>query len=257
MTRHGRTRERSRGVEEMLIDLGGKIDQLQTTARDLSNILGGSATERAPAPLSVLQPEAGTRFQLVFICTGNRFRSPLAEAVVEPLVAHLPVVLSSFGTLDLAGAPPLRAATKEAKKLGLDLSAHRSRTLVGADLSEADLIVGFEAAHVGAAVLEAHAPRKRTFLLTELVELLEASAPPETDDPLERARTALVRADAIRRQYPVPGQAEIPDPFGGSARMARDIAREVERRADLLARAMFGLQADEPGRPHRSRRPLR
>lgn len=237
----------------MLVDLGDRIDQLQMTARDLSAMLGGSATDRAPTLTPVLQPEAGTRFQLVFICTGNRFRSPLAEAVVAPLVAHLPVDLSSLGTLDLGGAPPLRAATKAAKKLGLDLSTHRSRTLIGADLSEADLIVGFEAAHVGAAVLEAHARRKRTFLLTELVELLEASAPLETDDPLERARTALVSADEIRRQDPVRGQAEIPDPLGGSARMAREIAREVERRADLLARRMFGLQADEPVRPHGSR----
>jgi len=225
-----RRRAPSQQFEQTLLGIGDQLDELQARIQ---------ATSAVPEDEPAL-------FQLVVVCTGNRFRSPLAAAVVEQLVTELPVHVSSLGTLDLHGAPPLRAAVKQAGRMGLDLSAHRARTLVGADLRAADLIVGFERAHIGAAVLEAEAPRERSFLLTELVELLEELPPVFDADPLQRARNAVARADALRRENPAAWYEEIPDPLGGSSRLARDVANEVQRLSLALLRGIFGSDAVAP-----------
>lgn len=222
-----RRRAPSRQFEQTLLGISEQLDELQARI---------DATAAPPEDDAAL-------FQLVVVCTGNRFRSPLAAAVVEQLAANLPVRVSSLGTLDLHGAPPLRAAVKQASRLGLDLSGHRARTLVGADLGSADLIVGFERAHIGAAVLEAQAPRERAFLLTELVELLEEAPPLFDADPLERARAAVAHADAARSESPADWYEEIPDPLGGSARVARAVATDVQRLTLVLLRGLFGSEA--------------
>lgn len=219
-----RRRAPSRQFEQTLLGISDQLDELHARIH---------ATTSAPA-------DETAQFELVVVCTGNRFRSPLAAAVVEQLAAELPLHVSSLGTLDLHGAPPLRAAVKQAGRMGLDLSAHRARTIVGSDLRGADLIVGFERAHIGAAVLEAQAPRERAFLLTELVELLEESPPLFDADPLNRARMAVANADALRRASPADWHAEIPDPLGGSSRLAREVATEVQRLTIALLQGLFG-----------------
>lgn len=221
-------RARRTGAEETLLGLSGRLDELQRAQ--------AAATGVADSP----------RFELVIVCTGNRFRSPLAAALVEQLVADLPVRVSSLGTLDLHGSPPLRSAMKQADRLGLDLSAHRARTLLTADLQHADLVVGFERAHVGAAVLEAGAPRERSFLLTELVELLDGVPVLEGRDPLRRARAAISEAESGRRQDEGDWYDEIPDPLGGSARLARQVADEVQRLTVALVQSLFGVESKPP-----------
>lgn len=227
-----RRRAPSRQFEQTLLGISDQLDELHARIQ---------ATATATIPV-----ETPEQFELVVVCTGNRFRSPLAAAVVAQLSAELPVQVSSLGTLDLHGAPPLRAAVKQAGRLGLDLSDHRARTLVGADLRGADLVVGFERAHIGAAVLEAQAPRERAFLLTELVELLEESPPLFDAEPLQRARTAIATADAARREHPADWHEEIPDPLGGSSKVAREVASDVQRLTLALLRGLFGSEAVAP-----------
>lgn len=222
-------------AERMLRGISSRMDELEAGARSKS---WG-------------KPDL-SRFQFVIVCTGNRFRSPLAAAVVEQLLPALPVEVRSLGTLDLHGAPPLRAAVKEAGRLGLDLSAHRARTLVGADLHDADLVVGFERAHVGAAVLEANAPRERAFLLTEIAELVDVGPAPDIEDPVQRARAAVRQAEEARLEDPSDWHEEIPDPLGGSARVAREVAGEIQRLTVALVAGLFGVYAEAP--PPRTRK---
>src|SRR5439155_4834134 len=108
-------------------------------------------------------------FDVVFVCTGNRFRSPLAEALLRAATGGQPVRVRSVGTLRLDAEPALPEAVESAQQLGLDISQHRSCCIEDVDLSSADLVVGFEANHVASAVVDAGADRKRTFLLPELV----------------------------------------------------------------------------------------
>jgi protein-tyrosine-phosphatase len=185
-------------------------------------------------------PRPGQPFEIAFVCTGNRFRSVLAAAVLEHAVNGLPVRVTSYGTLDIGPMGPLPVAIAEARALGLDISGHVARCLSGADLSGASLVVGFEVAHVVAAVAEARAPVERTFVLPELLELLDEHGVEIGGDPLARASEIVARAHAKRRSQPrrrsVP---EIDDPIGLPEPAQCSVAEAVETGVRRLAVLLF------------------
>jgi low molecular weight protein-tyrosine phosphatase len=180
-------------------------------------------------------------FDVVVICSGNRFRSPIAEAVLRRQAEGqgLPVRVRSFGTMDLPSGHALPEALELAPGYGLDLMSHRSSPLAGQDLSGADLVIGFEQIHVSTAVVGAGAQRERTFLITELLAGLDESALPQNDGVVERARAAVRQADAARRAAPGIPQ-EIADPIGGPAAGYRRTADEVYRLTTRVAERLFG-----------------
>jgi len=130
--------------------------------------------------------------KIAFVCTGNRFRSPLAAALLEANTRGLPVEIASLGTLDLGREPALPEAVDIARGLGLDLSGHRARSIRGVDLGAYDLVLGFERKNLMASVVDANSAIERTFTLPELVELLQRiPGPPLPNDAVERARVLL------------------------------------------------------------------
>jgi low molecular weight protein-tyrosine phosphatase len=177
------------------------------------------------------------QFDLVVICSGNRFRSPLAEAILRSRTEGLPVRIRSFGTLDLPAGQALPQALELAPEYGLDLMTHRSRPLGGTDLSDADLVIGFELVHVSMAVVGANAPRERTFLITELASALDEAEPPEGNGEVGPARTAVRLADAARTTG---SPQEIRDPIGGPVSGYRKAADEVYRLTSRVAERLFG-----------------
>ena len=183
-------------------------------------------------------------FRIVVVCTGNRFRSPLAEAFIRRLTAGLPVEVSSRGALDLDGAPPLENAVEGAAKLGVDISGHRARCLAGTDLREVDLVLGFERAHVSRAVVDYGAPREKTFTLPELVELLAAlpAADPDARGPVERARAVVEQAGRYRRPFGA-RLPELADPLRASDRVQRDTVGRLYDASAALVRHLFGAEA--------------
>ena len=74
----------------------------------------------------------GTTFNLVFVCTGNTCRSPLAEALARRELErrgwrHVEVVSAGLAADD--GYPASRNAVAVAGRSGLQLAGHRSRAL--------------------------------------------------------------------------------------------------------------------------------
>jgi protein-tyrosine-phosphatase len=153
-------------------------------------------------------------FKTVFICTGNRARSAIAESYFRKSIAGLPVEVMSAGTLNLEPGPALPEAVEAARSHGLDLTPHRSQPLGGLELGDVDLVIGFEQQHVATAVVDAGVPPDRVFLIRELVRLLPQVPAPSTDDPIERARRILDLVNHLRSGGRfVPGE-ELPDPIG-------------------------------------------
>ena len=79
--------------------------------------------------------------KIVFVCYGNICRSPLAEALFRRAVARHPsladVECASAGVAALEGNRATALACEVAAEIGIDLSAHRARTLrerLGGDL---------------------------------------------------------------------------------------------------------------------------
>jgi protein-tyrosine-phosphatase len=182
-----------------------------------------------------------TPFRVVFVCTGNRFRSALAAAAFRFAAAQLPVEVDSYGTLDIALAQPLPEALVIAAAYGLDLSGHLSKSLDTTDLSQASLVVGFEPQHTRAAVEIAGARPECSFLLRELNDLLEHVDIPSNPDPIERAIQALDGANHYRRREPRRWIGrEIGDPMGLEQPEQHAIGQAVCGGAIMAARKLFG-----------------
>ena len=176
--------------------------------------------------------------EVVFLCTGNRARSALAEAFFRRHTEGRAVSVSSYGLLRLGRVPPLPRAVAVAAAHGLDLTAHRARALEAGILGEADLVIGFEAAHVTAAI-ELGADPRRSFLLLELPELLEGDAPPpDTLAPVERARHVIAEMDRRRPDGSVLPES-LADPLGGSPQVFAETARVIDAVTGLLAASLF------------------
>jgi protein-tyrosine-phosphatase len=183
-------------------------------------------------------------FSIAFVCTGNRFRSPLAEAFVQRLTLGLPVTVGSYGTLSLENAPPLPEAIEIASQSGISLSHHRTRYLNNASLEDLDLLIGFEPAHIQQAVVDAQAPRSRSFTLRDLVSLLPAGGPPARDeDVVERARRLVAAASERLAESSRPTMGATPDPFGGPWKLYRQTAFDIRDLSVTLVERLFGVEA--------------
>ena len=87
--------------------------------------------------------------KLLFVCTGNTCRSPMAAVIFNALAAEkgLDWVAESAGVAAVGDRPASVNAVKAVAELGLDLSGHRTRFLPALDLNEYALFVALNDEH--------------------------------------------------------------------------------------------------------------
>ena len=146
--------------------------------------------------------------RILFVCTGNTCRSPMAEAIARSVATErglTDVRFSSAGVGAWDGAPPSDGAMLVALERGLDLSAHRSRLLTPEIVAAADLVLAMSESHVPRIV--AMGGEGKTHLLT-----------------------GFASGDASARS--------VSDPFGGDLEVYRgtfdELDREVRRALDRM-----------------------
>jgi len=111
---------------------------------------------------------------ILFVCTANRFRSPLAEAAfrfeLEKSDHYATWSVGSAGTWAERGMPAMPDAIQAAAEFGLDLSSHRSR-LINIDLlKEYSLILVMQSGHKEALSIEFPGLTQKVFLLSEAID---------------------------------------------------------------------------------------
>jgi protein-tyrosine-phosphatase len=82
--------------------------------------------------------------KILFVCSGNTCRSPLAEGIARRVLSDrikIPIEFSSAGCSAFEGMPATQHAASVAAQHGVDLSKHRSRLLNRQSVKDADLIV--------------------------------------------------------------------------------------------------------------------
>jgi protein-tyrosine phosphatase len=186
-------------------------------------------------------------FRVAFVCTANRFRSPLAAAVFSDAAASLvpDLRVESYGLLELEGEAALPEAIELGGGLGVDLAGHRSRVFRPGDLRDVDLVVGFERTHLAAAVVHGRARRDRTYTLPHAVDLVERCAVPNVVDPVACARRVLEElarehsSDRARDLF-----EELGDPIGQPLKVQRLLAERVTVLTRRLAYGLFGGTPD-------------
>jgi protein-tyrosine-phosphatase len=142
--------------------------------------------------------------KVLFVCSGNTCRSPLAEGLARKRAQERGIAEAEFtsaGTGALDGGGASEGAILVGLERGIDLSAHRTRALTPAVLAEADLVLVMGPHHLDAVL--AMTPSDKVHLL---------------DHFASRGATA----DPIN------------DPFGGSLDLYRETVAELERKIEAV-----------------------
>jgi glycine hydroxymethyltransferase len=137
---------------------------------------------------------------ILFVCTGNVCRSPMAEGLTRRALAGRPGIrVMSAGVGAMEGQPPSMNAIRVMEELGIEIDKIRSRMLTAEFVRDATLIFGMTRGHVDAITLLYPQAAEKTFLLREF------------DDTLE------------------PYEKDIPDPIGGSYDVYRNCRDQIEQ----------------------------
>lgn len=104
--------------------------------------------------------------RVLFVCTGNTCRSPMAQAIYNELANPQQTRAASAGLMAAHGAPASEQAVEAMKALvGADLSGHRAQQLTTRMAEEADCILCMSQAHAQAVRAMVHEPGKVDTLL--------------------------------------------------------------------------------------------
>ena len=156
-------------------------------------------------------------FRLLFVCSGNTCRSPLAVALAERELARLGwrVDVRSGGVSAVSGAPASAGSLRAGERHGLDLRGHASRPIDQALLDWADLVLVMSPGH--------------------LVRLAELGG---------GGKAALLDAFAQGDEGDEDGMtAGVPDPFGGDDRDYEEAYQTLEELVGKVLRRLEPILA--------------
>jgi protein arginine phosphatase len=159
-------------------------------------------------------PESPRPFHLLFVCTGNTCRSPLAMALAQRALRErgwTRVEVRSAGVAAYPGGPASQGSIRAAERHGIDLRPHRAVQLTRDLVAWSDLVLTMSPGHlVGVELLGGEG---KSELITDFASGGEPGAPE--------------------------GSEGVSDPIGGGdeqyERTFRELSRLVERALDRLA----------------------
>ncbi len=112
-------------------------------------------------------------FHILFVCTGNTCRSPMAEGALRKLLENKEIggiTVSSAGTSAVSGYSATDYAIEASRIWEVDITGHNSRQLTEELIEEADLILAMSPMHCHKIVEMVPDAAGKTFLLRNYPE---------------------------------------------------------------------------------------
>ena len=179
---------------------------------------------------------SSSQFTVLFVCTGNVCRSPLAELLLRQSINTPSITTLSAGTQALVGHQMPEIQQDIAAQIGVEApEEHRAQQLTLQHVESADLILGMERQHRSEAVKLSPRALRRTFTLRELARIAEL-VPDEDislseDANLVKNMKALVEAAAVNRglsaSFEDPEDDDVVDPYRRSEQTYKESRDQV------------------------------
>lgn len=125
------------------------------------------------------------QYTILFVCTGNTCRSPMAEGALRVLLEKErpgKAVVKSAGISAASGFPATMYGAEAAKMWDVDLSSHKSQALTKTLIEAADLIFGMSPEHVREILRQVPAAKDKTYLFKNFPDSSPTGEPVE--DPI-------------------------------------------------------------------------
>jgi protein-tyrosine phosphatase len=200
------------------------------------------------------EPRRHGPFRLLYVCTGNVCRSPVAERLTRcGLAARLGeeasrIVVESAGTWGHEGSPMEPHAAETLATYGGTADGFSGRELLAEHVVAADVVLTATREHREHVIALDPASIRRVFTLKELARLARAVDPDRlpTADVVLRARSLVREASTLRRRVRArtPADDDVADPYGAPMYAYRTCASEIAAAVAAVLDTMVGASVE-------------
>ncbi len=180
-----------------------------------------------------------TAARVLFVCTANQCRSPMAELLFQQALQHHERTpawdVSSAGTFAPDGRPMHPLARSVLEDRGIVVNGFKSRQLTPEIIADSDLILTAERTHRAEVVAVIPEALHRTFTLRQFARLVEVGSSAPRDTPSGDDLAALVDMARRARSRSEPGDDDLADPIGRRVGRRRHFKATADRVESAVA----------------------